>query len=242
MQARRAAGLPGLSINWGAWAEVGMAAGVDERTKTQWLASGIELISPAEGVALLGQLLPQAAAQVGVLPLNWAKLGQASGGVVERPFLRDLLTSREPAPAAAKDAIRQELADAPAGDRLGLLQTYVQVQVMRVLGLGAAQTPDVRQGLTDIGMDSLMAVELSNRLQAGLQQPLPTTLAFEYPTIAALTHFLADEVLHLAPEEEETAVAPALKAESSELLAELEDLSESELTDSLLKELEEAGY
>jgi NAD(P)-dependent dehydrogenase (short-subunit alcohol dehydrogenase family) len=57
MQARRAAGRPGLSLNWGAWAEVGMAAGVDERTKAQWQASGIELISPAEGVALLGQLL-----------------------------------------------------------------------------------------------------------------------------------------------------------------------------------------
>ncbi len=88
MQARRAAGLPGLSINWGAWAEVGMAAGVDDRTKAQWQASGIELISPVEGVALLFQLLPQAAAQVGVLPLNWAKLGQSwwwGGGTAVPP-------------------------------------------------------------------------------------------------------------------------------------------------------------
>ena len=241
MQARRAAGRPGLSLNWGAWAEVGMAAGVDERTKAQWQASGIELISPAEGVALLFQLLPQPAAQVGVLPMNWARLGQA-GNVAERPFLQNLLTSRTAVPAAAgQDAIRQELAEAPAGDRLALLQTYVQAQVMRVLGLGAGQTPDVRQGLTDIGMDSLMAVELSNRLKAGLQQPLPTTLAFEYPTIAALTHFLADEVLHLSTEVE-TAVTPTADEESQELLAELDSLSESELTDSLLKELEEAGY
>ncbi len=163
--------------------------------------------------------------------------------MVERPFLRDLLTTREAAPAVAKDAILPELADAPAGDRLGLLQTYVQAQVMRVLGLGAAQAPDVRQGLTDIGMDSLMAVELSNRLQAGLQQPLPTTLAFEYPTIVALTHFLAEEVLHLSTVEvEATAVAPTSRDESPELLAGLDDLTESELTDSLLKELEEAGY
>jgi acyl carrier protein len=101
--------------------------------------------------------------------------------------------------------------------------------------------PDSRQGLTDIGMDSLMAVELSNRLQAGVEQSLPSTLAFEQPTIEALTIYLANEVLGLQTIE---AVSDAIETDDKAhmLFAEIEELSDSEAEDSLLKELEEAGY
>ncbi|MCB8984307.1 MAG: type I polyketide synthase [Ardenticatenaceae bacterium] len=236
-QARKAAGLPALSINWGAWADVGMAAGVDARTRAQWQASGIELIPPQEGVALMFQLLPQPAAQVAVLPMNWARLGQQGG---ERPFLRKLLTVSASATAGGREeTILDQLAEAPASERLDLLQAYVQRQVAQVLGL--SQMPDPQQGLTDIGMDSLMAVELSNRLRAGIGQPLPTTLAFEYPTIRVLTRYLAEEVLDLGMAE--TAV-PENKSDvvTEAILDEIDGLSESEIEDSLLKELEDAGY
>jgi len=236
-QARKAAGLPALSINWGAWADVGMAAGVDARTRAQWQASGIELIPPEEGVALMFQLLPQPAAQVAVLPMNWARLGQQGSG---RPFLRNLLAASASATAVdSQETILDQLAEAPASERLDLLQAYVQRQVALVLGL--SQMPDPQQGLTDIGMDSLMAVELSNRLRAGIGQPLPTTLAFEYPTIRVLTRYLVEEVLDLGTAE--TAVSenkPDVITEA--ILDEIDGLSDSEIEDSLLKELEDAGY
>ena len=64
-----------------------------------------------------------------------------------------------------------------------MLVGYLRGQITRVLGLDPAEPFDPLQDLTDIGMDSLMAVELSNRLPRGLGLPLPSTLAFEYPTV-----------------------------------------------------------
>jgi hypothetical protein len=243
-QMRRRDGFPAISLNWGAWDEVGMAAGVNEQTKAQWRATGIELITPETGLALFFDLLVHNPAQVGVLPMNWAKVVQQSGRLGERPFFQQILsayTTPQSTSATPNDNILARLDQAPAGERLEMLESYVQEQVRRVLGLNEAQMPDSRQGLTDIGMDSLMAVELSNRLQAGVEQPLPSTLAFEQPTIEALTIYLANEVLGLQTIE---AVSDAIETDDKAhmLLAEIEELSDSEAEDSLLKELEEAGY
>ena len=71
--------------------------------------------------------------------------------------------------------------------------------MLKVLGLNPSTTVDPLQPLTEVGMDSLVAVELSNHLQGSLGRKLPPTLAFEYPTIRALTDYLAKEVLGLAP-------------------------------------------
>jgi microcystin synthetase protein McyG len=78
-------------------------------------------------------------------------------------------------------------------------------------------------------------------LAAGLQQSLPTTLAFEYPTVAFLTHYLAEEVLALELDEPATESVKE-DAHLETVLAEIEELSDSEIEDSLLKELEDAGY
>lgn len=241
---RRAQGLPAMSINWGAWAEVGMAASLDERTRAQWRAAGVGMLPPAEGAAAFFELLSSAPAQVGVLPIDWARMAQRGEGMVKRPFFSRLLASytavTETKSSAAQNNLRSKLEDAPADERRDVLQSYVQEQVMRVLGLNQGQTLDVNQGLTDVGMDSLMAVELSNRLQVAAGQTLPTTLAFEYPTITALTDFLAEEVLALAavePEPEES-----VDAHLEGIMTDIEELSDSEVEDSLLKELEDAGY
>ena len=75
--------------------------------------------------------------------------------------------------------------------RLALLADHVHRQALGVLGLPATYPLDAHQGLRDVGLDSLMAVELRNRLQASVRQPLPTTLAFDCPTVDALTRHLA---------------------------------------------------
>ena len=74
---------------------------------------------------------------------------------------------------------------------------YVQRQSVKVLGLDSTQHLDPKQPLSELGLDSLMAVELRSLLSAelGLSRGLPATLVFDYPTIAALTQYLADEVL-----------------------------------------------
>ena len=81
----------------------------------------------------------------------------------------------------AAGAVRRRLAEAPASEREAVLLAYVREQVAAVLGLDPSHPPSDKTGLTDMGMDSLMAVELRNRLQGGLDCNLPSTLMFEHP-------------------------------------------------------------
>jgi len=91
-------------------------------------------------------------------------------------------------------------------------------------------------------MDSLMAVELNQRLQADLGCPLPSTLAFQYPTIHALARFIADEVLELGKGEELAKTARAAVHAKRFIDPDLEQMSDEEAELELLKALESKGY
>ena len=200
---RRAEGLPALSINWGAWAGGGMAAMVSEHDRRRWSEMGVGLIEPSEGILALERLIADGATQAAVLPMDWARyLGQP--GVSERPILRGMLggarrQQRATGPASSsRPRLREELEAADPARRMEMLIDHVRDRVVKVLGLGPSIHVDERQLLTDLGMDSLMAVELSNHLQASLACKLPPTLAFEYPSIRAMAEYLATDVLGLA--------------------------------------------
>jgi acyl carrier protein len=245
---RRARGLPALSVNWGAWGEVGMAAGLGGRDQRRLAEQGLGQILPEQGVQVLAQVLQLGAAQVGVLPINWAKLTkQFSDGVVP-PFLSEVAVETPspeagPRTADASRELLQRLNSATPEDRHEILLKHVQEQAARVFGLDPAQPLDRRQGLTELGMDSLMAVELKNRLQSSLGCSLPTTLAFEYPTLEALTGYLATEVLALSvPAKAQAETRKKDEDQQAAILAEVEQLSDDQTEESLLKELEEAGY
>ncbi len=240
---RRAQGLSATSINWGPWSEVGMAAGLGEREHRRWREQGVGYIAPEEGAQVFRQLLEKDLAQVSVYPVDWKKLSTRVSAQEVQPLLRELVSQNA---AAQREGQAQEgqnflqaLESAEPEDRFERLMEHVQEQVIRVLGLDASQSIDPYRGLTDLGMDSLMAVELSNRLKRSMGHKLPTTVAFEYPTIAALTEYLAKDVLGLS------LVSEIKSAESSgedELMAELEQMSEEEVEASLLKELDDIGF
>lgn len=242
---RRSQGLPALSINWGAWAEVGMAAEMDETYRQNLSAQGINFIQPAQGLAILEQLIAQDTAQTAVLPINWTKMAaQFSAGKIP-DFLSNVM---ELAPAqtvgtaksGSEPKLLWQLEMAPPDEKHELLVTAVRDQVVKVLGLNPAKPPELRQGLTEIGMDSLMAVELSNRLKALLGQPLPATLAFEYPSIYTLVDYLENQVLVSVVEPEQA--QPAADPTEAGIMAELEALSDNEIEATLLDELKKAGY
>jgi myxalamid-type polyketide synthase MxaB len=174
-----------------------------------------------------------------------AKLKQQLGESQGQPLIQELLQGTKaalvPAEGVAAPQLWQQLAGLPPVEQRQRLLEHVQDQISRVLGLESSQALDLNQGLTDLGMDSLMAVEISRRLQTSVGASLSPTLAFEYSNIEALTHYLATTVLALESPQQ-AAKEGARADEMTNLIAELEGLSEDELEDAILKELKDAGY
>ena len=243
---RRASGLPALSINWGAWAEVGMASRLGGQAHRRWAAQGMEQIKPADGVRAMERLIERRLVQAAVLPINWQKINRQEPEEV-RPLLR-LLAKREAGgpssdqPSAGRVSFVDQVKQAPPEEQLKLIARRVTEEVNKVLGLDASHTPNPKQGFTDIGLDSLMAVELSNRLQKELGRSLPSTLTFEYPTIEALTNYLATEVLVIAAPPASQDGGQVVDKQTQAILKEVEGIPEESLEDAILKELKDAGY
>jgi hypothetical protein len=123
---------------------------------------------------------------------------------------------------------------APAAARPGLVMAFVRERALKVLGLPPAFLLDAHAGLRDVGLDSLMAVELRNVLQAAVGQPLPATLAFDHPTVAALARYLLSDVLQLGAE---SSPAPAVEGVPGDALSDVHALSDEEAEAQLAAEL-----
>lgn len=233
---RRARGLPAASIAWGPWAEVGMAARLNKADQERMTRQGIALIPAADGAQVFLNLLG-ASGPVAVLPIDWQRFG-ARDKVAPRFRALTHQTQAEGAAETARarsEDIRKRLAEAPASKRRSLLQAHLREHAMRVLGLSASYNLDSRQPLRELGMDSLMAVELRNAISASMQQKLPATLLFDFPTIEALTGFLAPQLWQetkTTPEPAPAAPAPAADG--------VENLSDEEAEALLLAELEKS--
>jgi myxalamid-type polyketide synthase MxaB len=116
-----------------------------------------------------------------------------------------------------------------------VLRVFIRDQVGRVLGYEQVRARDDERGLTDLGLDSLMAVELSNRLSAAIGRPLSATVAFEQPSIAALAE-------HLTAILDASVPSTATAAPAAQEIDQLEGLSDEALERSLAEELDPAGY
>jgi hypothetical protein len=132
--------------------------------------------------------------------------------------------------AAPVAVVRDHLAAAPSGQRPQLLLDFVAAQVARVLGAPPTQGIDEQQPLNEMGLDSLMAVELRNLLGAGLavEQPLPATLVFDHPTVAALARYVDRTVFGAAAPVEDAAADDGGSA-VEDLLASIELMSDEDV-------------
>ena len=195
---RRAVGLPGLSLDWGPWAGVGMANVVGRVREGQWSEMGLNPLSPARALEMLRHALQLDAARVSVMSMDWTKFQQRCSSQPISRFFEHVLPTSQPDPRQ-HSAFRQQIESAVAANRRPLLMAYVRAQVEETLGWGGGEHVQVKQGFFDIGMDSLRAVELRNRLQSGLACTLPATLTIKYPTIESLVEYLLKEVLSFEP-------------------------------------------
>ncbi|MFT4978978.1 MAG: NADPH:quinone reductase-like Zn-dependent oxidoreductase/acyl carrier protein, partial [Myxococcota bacterium] len=189
---RRAQGQVAVSIGWGPWSEGGMAARLGEAQQHRLRQTGILPISPRQGAAMFAAALRQDAAVVGAIRLDRARLRVAMPPQVAPPMLLDLIgAAPSAAPAPVADLI-DRLTALSTEQRPAMLSGVLQEVVAGVLGATDPAAISVTRSFQDTGFDSLMAVELRNRVRALLDQPLPATLAFDYPDITRLTAYLLE--------------------------------------------------
>nr|AVI26388.1 polyketide synthase [Candidatus Entotheonella serta] len=238
---RRAQGLAGLSLNWGAWSEVGIVARESEGQLLK--IRGVETLSPDQGLTALHHVVGTTEAQVGVVPIDWPTI---LPHIPQTPFFSHFQTQATAA-LETERSFQEELAASPVEERRALLEGHTIAQINHVLGLSPSEHFEPGAGFFDIGMDSLTSVELRNRLQTMLGCSLSLTLAFDFPNLNALVSHLATLVLDPmesgSPQEPGTDSTSPIRNGSAAIelpdVRQLDQLSESEAEDMLLKELEE---
>ncbi|MCC6134824.1 MAG: SDR family NAD(P)-dependent oxidoreductase [Candidatus Contendobacter sp.] len=228
-------GLPMIVINWGAWRDIGAAA---RRQVGERLAeTGMGALTPEEGLAALAWALERRPAQMAVLPIDWPKL-RDHFGVNSPPLFREFARTPNPVFAQANKAssapatLRDDLSALSPARRIERLAGLLEAQARGLLAIGDAPLRHDRP-LNELGLDSLLAVELRNRLGALAGTSLPATLLFNYPTIAALAEHLA-ALMILASSPEPSAVQPDEAGTTEE---EILSLDEDDL-DAILRDLE----
>lgn len=193
---RRQMGLPALSVNWGPWTE-GMA---DNEVVTKRLAlQGITPLAVDESHDVLARMIGAETIQATVFDVDWRRMGMAGESP---PLLENVTPSRAGRSLAGDSELVGKLKGLSGSARQKLLVSTLQSELQEVLS--AAESPDVETPLIEMGLDSLMAVEFSTRLQQRLgdEFAIAPTLLFDYPTVTAISGYLNEQLDQLAGNEE----------------------------------------
>ena len=216
---RKGLGLPALSLGWGPFADVGLAAAQENRG-ARLAGRGMRLLSPAEGGQLFERLLHSEQTQVAPCPFDAQKWVEFYPEAASSPFLQPLLGEQRDQDAdAASRGWLAELRARPLAAAREQLAEHVGKQLALVL------RRDPRELHADapfraLGLDSLMGLELRNRLQASTGLALPATTVWTYATPAALTEHLAVSLgLGAAAEPPRSEAAPGQAAVAAPAVA-----------------------
>lgn len=225
-----------VAVDWGPISETGFGATPEGAAMHGvWERRGILSMSPMQLLEAIELTLTGDSSQVAVMRTNWDLLRRAYGETLSAPWASELVEGM---------ALEQErdiilvLEEAEPEERRELFARHVQRQVVTVLGLPPDEVPALDEGLFDLGMDSLLALELKNRVQANLRKDFPVTAVFDYPTIEGLATHLLHDVLGFDVGEREDAEGTE---ESVDLISDIGDLSEEEVEQLLGQKMAREG-
>ena len=231
---RASLGLPATCVDWGAWSEIRLLGGAAHNGVEQL---GFRTMTDAAAFDILSGLVHERVPQCMVAGIDWPVACAAYQAYGPRAFLEDFARDVA-APAVAVRAVTAPtepdlltaLALVPPRERRDRVAGVVREELARVLGLPGAQSVDTAQGFFELGLDSLMAMQLRRRLTARVGVDLPATITFNYPSVAVLTDHLLGL---LAP-----SAAPDALPEPAARDDALEALSDAQVRSLLMAELQ----
>jgi acyl carrier protein len=187
---RRAQGLPATGVNFGPWAQGGMAS--SEAASANISAQGLTPLQPAAALGALAEVVANGTGQAAVIQANWQRAAKLLGSA--RPPILDLVLPSAVGEVTGDSEMLRQLHEIPVAQRAGFVTEFLQHEVQNFLRL--AQPPAPTSRFLDLGTDSLMAIELRNRLhsQFGGAFTINATAVFDYPTIGGLAGYLVDQL------------------------------------------------
>ncbi|MCU1242343.1 MAG: polyketide synthase [Candidatus Acidoferrum typicum] len=241
---RKSIGLPGLSIDWGPWSEVGMVA-AKANGSDPVAFRGLASACPEDYLAAFALLLNRPEGQVAVMRFQLAHWQEFNPKAATSNFFAELRTVSSDAPAKSGPAgkepsksLRDLLATETSSRRNSIIEEHVKEHLSKIVRIPPNRI-EANKPFKYLGLDSLMGLELRNSLQTSLDVSLPATIVFNYPTTALLSRYLADKIAPPEDESELTQVSEFVPAEFpgtletndrvDEILAEIESLSEQEV-------------
>jgi NADPH:quinone reductase-like Zn-dependent oxidoreductase/acyl carrier protein len=218
---RKAHGLPATGINFGPWGGGGMAS--SDAASANISAQGLLLLEPSAALGALAEVVANGTGQATVLKANWARAAKVLGS--SRPPILDLVLPSSMTEVVDSELLKQ-LQEIPVAQRASFITEFLQREVQGFLRL--AQPPAATSRFLDLGTDSLMAVELRNRLhsQFGGAFTINATAVFDYPTIGGLGEYLAAQL-----PDAESAPGQAAASETNSKSGEAESVAADEAVD-----------
>jgi len=228
---RHSMGLPALTVNWGAIADVGyLAKNMDVEVHLKKM--GIHPIAPEQALKTLGALLTVKQTNITVAQIDWKRWSETyqTGKSPRFSLVVDSGDeSDDGSPVVEGFKFLEEISDISPEKRNDLLISQIQCMVADVLGMSNPGKIDTNEGLFEIGLDSMLASELRINIQNCFGCTLSQTVLFKYPTIAKFSDYLLSELFSVESDSEKKGVAS--------LSDSLDGLSEDELADQLSQTL-----
>ncbi|MCC5615374.1 SDR family NAD(P)-dependent oxidoreductase [Nostoc sp. CHAB 5836] len=184
MQQRRNLGLPGISINWGAW-DTG-----NEMHKQRFASWGIQSMSSDTALEYLSQLILGNVSQGAIIDIDWSTFNQAFK--INQPFFKEVIT---PTKNSQNAKLLEKLKSVSIDERATTLSQGIEQVLRQVTGLSATSVIPQQTSFLELGLNSLMVLEFKNRLESNLACTLSSSVIFDYPNITSLSNYLREEVL-----------------------------------------------
>jgi acyl carrier protein len=176
-------------VAWGAWSEIGAAARLKDTGRAARL--GLGAFSPEKGIDLLEQAIASGRAEVSAMAVDWQIYLESGQTARDWPLFENFLsTTKNESPDAPTDTLNSQLQNAPDENRLDIIKQHLRNRIRRVLGLEDLAALREDQSLAELGLDSLMALELKNGLQKESGVTLTPNFFFEYPTLDMAAMYL----------------------------------------------------